>query len=225
MAFEKRFQSDGNESPLDPSSELDVYLADGVVADKEFVERFEPQSQHNQEVLDEDDAFLGLAAPEVWEYDVVDERASEFEDAIKNSGLVLEFEVVDETTTDSDEVIGVPLGDGDTRVAPPPRASVPAIKPIAGERGVDDGPAGQPTVDPSAGVGAPTRPYMNIDIDEVDGLENSGSGGSDELTVVSADDPNLGLTDIGNTGPDDWAADTGPTRVPGPGIVSTDKNE
>ncbi len=32
------------------------------------------------------------------------------------------------------------------------------------------------------------------------------------LTVMDADDPDLGLTDIGDIPPDDWAADTGPTR-------------
>ncbi|MCU1261174.1 MAG: hypothetical protein JWO80_4059 [Bryobacterales bacterium] len=34
----------------------------------------------------------------------------------------------------------------------------------------------------------------------------------DDLTAMDADDPDLGLTDIGDVGPDDWAADTGPTR-------------
>jgi hypothetical protein len=35
----------------------------------------------------------------------------------------------------------------------------------------------------------------------------------DELTVKDADDPDLGLTDIGDIPADDWAADTGPTRT------------
>ena len=35
----------------------------------------------------------------------------------------------------------------------------------------------------------------------------------DELTIMDADDPDLGLTDIGEVPPDDWAADTGPTRT------------
>lgn len=223
MAFEKRFQSDGDESALDPSSELDVYLADGVVAGKAFVERFEPQAEHSQEALDEDDAFLGLASPEVWEYDVVDARASEFEDAIRNSGLVMEFEVVDETTTDADEATGVALGDGSTRIAPPSQTSVRSMRTAAGAGGVGDGPGGQQTVDPSAGADAPGRPYMSMD--EVDGIDNSGSGGIDELNIVSADDPSLGLTDIGDTGPDDWAANTGPSRAPGRGIISNDKGD
>src|SRR4051812_23697995 len=34
----------------------------------------------------------------------------------------------------------------------------------------------------------------------------------DDLTVMDADDPTLGLTNIGEVPPDDWAADTGPTH-------------
>lgn len=37
-------------------------------------------------------------------------------------------------------------------------------------------------------------------------------GALDELTVMDADDPDLGLTDIGDVPAEDWAADTGPTR-------------
>src|SRR4051812_48722733 len=112
VAFARRFQSDGDASVIDPTGDLDVYLPDGVVADKVFVERLEPMASHNQEVLDEDDAFLGAAGTEVWEYDVVDERKQEFEDAIRNSETVMEFEVVDETSTEPDEVTGSPLSEG-----------------------------------------------------------------------------------------------------------------
>jgi hypothetical protein len=35
----------------------------------------------------------------------------------------------------------------------------------------------------------------------------------DDLTVKDASDPDLGLTDIGDASPDDWAADTGPTHT------------
>ena len=62
-----------------------MYLPDGVVVEKNFVERLESMAQHSQEVLDEDDAFLGRAGTEVWEYEIVNDRASEFEDALKNS--------------------------------------------------------------------------------------------------------------------------------------------
>ncbi len=196
VAFAKRFQSDGNESTLDPTAELDVYLADGVVADKRFVERFEPESKHNQEVLDEDDAFLGSAAAEVWEYEVVDERASEFEDAIRNSQTVMEFEITDETITDeADLSADAPLGDGDSRV--------PLGVPGGGT--LDDGPGGFVTAKGDT--------------------DSSPAGGLDDLSIVRADDPNLGLTNYGGKGPDDWAADVGPGREADRGVVTADPDD
>ncbi|MFL6463984.1 MAG: hypothetical protein ACJ73N_06200 [Bryobacteraceae bacterium] len=211
IAFAKRFQSDGTESVIDPSSELDTYLPDGVVAEKEMVERFEPAAQHSQEVLDEDDAFLGLATAEVWEYDVIDERAQEFEDAIRNSQTVMEFEVVDNTPTTADEVTGVVLGDGDTRAPDRFTSGEVVTRGGSGVRGVDDGPGGQITGDPSAGGMGPGRPYLSLD--EAEGAVNSDTG-IDDLNIVSVEDPRLGLTDYGDVGPDDWAANTGPTRTP-----------
>lgn len=201
VVFSKRFQSDGNESVIDPTAELDIYLADGVVADKQFVERFEPEAKHNQEVLDEDDAFLGSSAAEVWEYEVLDERAGEFEDAIRNAQTVMEFEVVDETVTDEGDLSSTPLGTGDTKV--------PLGVPGGGT--LDDGPGGQMTTDRSAGGMTPSRPYLAMD--EADGIA-SDTGGLDDLTIVRADDPSLGLTNYGDKGPDDWAADVGPDREP-----------
>jgi hypothetical protein len=67
------------DSTMRPSAELDMNLSDGVVAEKVLVEELESDAQHSQEELDEDDSFLGSAAAEVWEYDVVDVRAQEFE--------------------------------------------------------------------------------------------------------------------------------------------------
>ena len=75
VAFAKRVKSDGDPSSMQPSADLDAIIPDGVVAEKVFVEQLESEAQHSQEVLDEDDAFLGVAAPEVWEYDVVDARS------------------------------------------------------------------------------------------------------------------------------------------------------
>jgi hypothetical protein len=40
-------------------------------------------ARHPQETLDEDDAFLGSAVPEVWECEVVNERKDEFEDGLR----------------------------------------------------------------------------------------------------------------------------------------------
>src|SRR3954451_9236392 len=111
VVFAKRFQSDGTESALDPTAEMDVYIPDGVVADKVFVERFEPASKHNQEVLDEDDAWLGLAAAELWDYDIVDGCEQDFVDAMRNSETVMEFSVIEETSVDPEDAIGTNLGD------------------------------------------------------------------------------------------------------------------
>jgi len=45
-----------------------------------------------------------------------------------------------------------------------------------------------------------------------DETESLGQSDLDDLTVLDADDPTLGLTDIDAVPPEDWAADTGPTR-------------
>lgn len=223
VVFAKRFQSDGRESLLDPTAELDVYLPDGVVADKAFVQRLEPEAQHNQEVLDEDDAFLGMASAEVWEYDVINERAQEFEDAVRNSQTVMELEVIDESVAEADELAGAALGDGDSRAAGQPNAAAEVTRGGSGVRSIDDGPGGQPTGDPSAGGIGPGRPYMGLD--EVEGISDDGGGGIDDLTIVSADDPRLGLTNYGDKGPEDWAADVGPSRVPDRGIASDSQSD
>jgi hypothetical protein len=75
VAFTRRVQSDGAD-PMRPSAELDLNLSDGIVAEKVFVEQLQSEAQHSQEELDEDDAFLGSAAPEIWEYEIVDARAA-----------------------------------------------------------------------------------------------------------------------------------------------------
>ncbi len=190
VAFARRFQSDGNESALNPTAELDAELPDGVVADKVFVGRFDPESKHNQEVMDEDDAFLGSAAAELWEYDVVDGNEQDFLDAMRNSETVMEFTVVDETSVDPDEATGTNLDDSDTRAPDDIDETEDVARAGSGRRGVDDGPGGQVTGDPSAGDLRPSRIYAGND--EVEGIEDEGSGGIDSLTVVSADDPSLG---------------------------------
>lgn len=96
MTFAKRFQSNGEPSEFDPSSLLDNNLSDGVVVDKSYLTTYEPDARHNQGRLDEDDAFLGMAAPEVWEYEVEEGRSGDFEEAVRNSQVVMEFEVIDD---------------------------------------------------------------------------------------------------------------------------------
>jgi hypothetical protein len=94
VAFARRYKSDGESSDIDPTNFLD--LADGIVQDKVLVEQVEPEAKHSQEVLDEDDAFLGIAAAEVWEFEVTEGREDEFITALTNSGTVMEYEPMDD---------------------------------------------------------------------------------------------------------------------------------
>lgn len=117
---------------------------------------------------------------------------------------------------------GIRRGDsartGDLEARPP----VDADRAGSGVRAVDDGPAGQPTGDASAGALTPDVEYLGMD--DTDGVGNSTAGTADleDLTIVSADDPNLGLTAHGDVPADDWAADVGPTRTSDRGVASDD---
>lgn len=104
VAFTKR-----EDSTMRPSAELDSNLSDGVVAEKVLVEELESDAEHLEDGLDEDDSFLGVAAAEIWEYDVVDARKQEFEDALKNSDLIFESEVIDDSVTEAADAAGTKL--------------------------------------------------------------------------------------------------------------------
>lgn len=84
----------------------------------------------------------------------------------------------------------------------------------SGVRAGDDGPGGMPTGDPSS---------------EAEVLESTGheDGDIEGLTIVDADDPSLGLTDIGEIPADDWAANTGPTQnaAAGRGVSTSRMND
>lgn len=193
--------SDGSDSGMQPSAELDLNIPEGVVLEKELVEKLETEAQHSQEVLDEDDAFLGSAAPEVWEYEVVNERAREFEDALENSDLVLEADVVDTTVTTADEAPGISAA-GETVY--PANSEIPRQHdPQSGVRAGDDGPAGMPTGSQDAGgLNAQPRGDPELGTD------------SDDLSVVKPRGSHLGLTNHGTKPAEDWAANTGPGRNP-----------
>ncbi len=78
-----------------------------------------------------------------------------------------------------------------------------------GGSGVPDGRGGSTgnvTASPDALASGPTGSSTGI-------AEIGGDGGLEDLTVHDATDPDLGLTDIGDVPPDDWAANTGPTRT------------
>jgi len=215
VAFTKRLQSNGADSGMQPSAELDSNLSEGIVAEKELVEELETEAQHSQEVMDEDDAFLGSAAAEVWEYEVVDARAAEFEEAIKNSDLVLEYDLVDSDVTTTDEVAtkvpseaGVYPQDGSSRGPANPEVTAEG----SGRRAGDDGPAGMATGDASAGGLSVGATSVNSGAEDVAEAE---SGDIDGMNVTDANDPRLGLTNVNGKPAQDWAANTGPAQNPG----------
>lgn len=79
----------------------------------------------------------------------------------------------------------------------------------AGPDELGSGP-GIPTVDPASFGGTssirhPTSEHIDIEQEERD---------NDGFEVMLPTDGRLGLTDIGDTPADDWAADTGETRTP-----------
>src|SRR5262249_54532361 len=145
VAFAQRLQSGGSSNGMRPSMELDQNLAEGVVAEKVGVERLETEAHHSQEVLDEDDAVLGTATPEVWEYGVIDARASEFEEAIQNSDLVLEYDVIDTAATTADDAGSSVLAQESVYPADGGNDAVDVTSSGSGVRAGDDGPAGMPT--------------------------------------------------------------------------------
>lgn len=75
-----------------PSEFLDTQLSDGVVLDASVVEREMPQALHTDR-MEEDDGFLSTQA-EAWDYDVADDRQQEFVEAMRNSGVVMDYQVL-----------------------------------------------------------------------------------------------------------------------------------
>ncbi len=88
VTFMERTGGDGKPSEFPPDY-LDIDVADGVIVDKVFVDRDQPQALHNQDTLDEDDSFLSVGS-ESWDYEVADGREDEFLAALKNSQMAFE---------------------------------------------------------------------------------------------------------------------------------------
>ncbi len=94
VTFKERTAADGQPNENAPD-EAALEVPDGVVLDRNFVERTVPDAMHNEEVLDEDDDFLNLSA-ETWEYDIADGRQQEFLDAVKVSETTMECVPLDD---------------------------------------------------------------------------------------------------------------------------------
>ena len=94
--FRERSDEEGEKAD-EPSSFLDNELDDETVLDSRMIGRITPESQHSSDRVEEDDGFLGMATPEIWEYDVAEGKDQDFKDALRNSGVVMEFEVLGDT--------------------------------------------------------------------------------------------------------------------------------
>ena len=100
VVFRQRTGRDGDPSD-NPPEFLDAQLDDSTVLDAALVGRNDPEGLHSEENLEEDDSFLSVGT-EVWEYDVAEGRQDDFIDALRNSGMVIEFEPLE-----SGEELGV----------------------------------------------------------------------------------------------------------------------
>lgn len=89
VTFMERTGASGEPSER-PTEYVTIDLPDGVVLDKQFVERTEPQAMHVEEALEEDDDFLSVGS-ETWDYSVRDGREDDFIAALENSQMVMEY--------------------------------------------------------------------------------------------------------------------------------------
>ncbi len=89
VTFMQRTGASGEPSER-PTDYVAIDLADGVVIDKQFVERTEPEAMHVEESLEEDDSFLSVGS-EAWDYSVANGREDEFIAALENSQMVTEY--------------------------------------------------------------------------------------------------------------------------------------
>ena len=97
VTFMERTDAAGQPSES-PSEYVDIDLPDGVVIDRNFVERTVPAAMHAGESLEEeDDRYLSVGS-ETWDYDVAEGRESDFLAAVQNSQMAMEC---------------IPLGDED----------------------------------------------------------------------------------------------------------------
>jgi hypothetical protein len=94
VTFMERTGATGQPSEFPPGY-VAIEAAEGVVLDRTFVDRTEPEALHGEEELDEDDSFLSVGS-ETWDYEIADGRQEEFLDALKNSRIAMECVPLDE---------------------------------------------------------------------------------------------------------------------------------
>jgi hypothetical protein len=91
VVFRERSDSQGEKAD-DPASFLIPELDDETVLDARFVGRLQPDALHSSDAIEEDDGFLAESTAEIWEYDVAEGKDQDFQDALANSGMVMEVE-------------------------------------------------------------------------------------------------------------------------------------
>jgi hypothetical protein len=94
VVFRERSDRAGDRAD-DPPSFLEPELDDETILDSVFVGRTQPDAMHSSDLIEEDDDFLSLGA-EIWEYDIAEGKDQDFKDALRNSGMVMEFEPLEE---------------------------------------------------------------------------------------------------------------------------------
>jgi hypothetical protein len=99
VVFRERSDRRGDRAD-NPPSFLEPELDDETVLDAVFVGRTEPDALHSSDRMEEDDEFLSLGA-EIWEYDIAEGKDEDFKAALQNSGMVMEFEPLEE----ADEIL------------------------------------------------------------------------------------------------------------------------
>ena len=94
VTFRQRFNREGEGADR---PETFVNLPEGVVLNAVKAEVIDPPALHSQEVLDEDDDFESIGT-ESWDYEIEETREPEFIAALQQSGMVLDFENIDDVT-------------------------------------------------------------------------------------------------------------------------------
>ncbi len=92
VTFRKRFNQDGDGSD---APQVLLNLPEGVIEEGLMVEQTEPDNLHVEEKMEEDDDLLPFGS-ETWEYEIADGREAEFEQALEESGVVMEYDQIED---------------------------------------------------------------------------------------------------------------------------------
>lgn len=95
VTFAERTGRSGQPSE-DPQAAFERKLPDGIVLEREFVQRLPPRSMHGQESIDEDEGAFTMGS-ESWDFTVAEDQRGAFLKAVQDSEQALEYVTVDES--------------------------------------------------------------------------------------------------------------------------------